>query len=360
MMKYVNELGYELEGRALALWEGTITDKTEAECEAYRQMLRKRPRPGTTTMKSSANGHVAKLPTAKPPCIHLGAPTGEMKQCKSCSGTVNLKLLACSMHGTCTPGKKVDGVRFCGECSDYASEQPLLQLSAPRAPLPPITFDSPHVVYHVAQMGDWQEVVCEQLAALKEAGLEEVRVSIAGGPGAWVVAESASRGVRATIIAETSNLKSYESGAMNEIARLASESDRPILYLHTKGVSAPNNHGKRLWRRVMMRHLVAKWREYWPGLNTYDAIGCNWMPSHRAGNELCPHFAGNFWLARADHIRALVPWEQWWRRRGKERFSCESWIGSCVYEVKALSLLTSDAGWGTDAVENFTPFLEQA
>src|SRR6185312_16486319 len=98
MTKYINELGYELEGRALALWEGTATDKTEAECEAYRQMLRKRPKPGTTTMKPNANGHVAKLPTAKPPtakppCIHLGAPTGEMKLCKSCSGTVNLKLL---------------------------------------------------------------------------------------------------------------------------------------------------------------------------------------------------------------------------------------------------------------------------
>jgi len=359
MMKYVPELGYELQGRALSLWDGTATDKTADQCEAYRRMMLLRPKPGTTTAKPS-NGHIANV-TAKLSCMHLGEPTGELKQCQTCSGTVKLKILKCSVHGECTIEKKLDGKACCNGCPDYSpKDKPaeVIQLSppAPRV-FPSITYHYPHVVYHVAEMGDWQEVVCEQLAALKEAGLEEVRVSIAGGPGAWVVAEAASRGVRATIIAETSNLKSYESGAMNEIARLASESDRPILYLHTKGVSAPNNHGKRLWRRVMMRHLVAKWREYWPDLNAYDAIGCNWMPSHRAGNELCPHFAGNFWLARADHIRSLVPWEQWWRRRGKERFSCESWIGSRA-GVRALSLLTSDAGWGNDAVENFTPFLE--
>ncbi len=71
-------------------------------------------------------------------CPHRGAPTGETVPCKSCRGTVQLKVLACAVHGSCTVGRKVDGHACCQGCPDR-----------PRAPTPggdslaPVALDIP-------------------------------------------------------------------------------------------------------------------------------------------------------------------------------------------------------------------------
>lgn len=366
-MKYIPELGYELEGRSIELWEGTAPDRTLAQTEAYRKMMLARPKPGTTTAKP-ANGITART---KSPCVHLGEPTGDKVVCGPCGGNVQLKVLKCAVHRECTVAKKVDGSACCEGCKDYEpKDKPaeILQLSNPPIPQPPrvrpsITYHYPHVVYHVAEMGDCREVVCEQLYDLAAAGLVHIQVTVAGGSGDWIATEAGQRGIVAKIVARNPSLKVYESLALDEVYRFANSTEgiegRPILYLHAKGVSAPGNAGKRAWRRVMMRHLVAKWKELWPLLDTHDAVGCNWMPTYAINGIRFPHFAGNFWLARADYIRSLPPWEAWWRKRGHERFSCESWIGANA-ACRPLSLLATDAGWGNDAPENFTPFLEKS
>ncbi len=55
------------------------------------------------------------------PCLHLGQPTGELVECKTCSGRVQLKVFECSKFGRCTPAKKVDGVACCdgGKCKEF-------------------------------------------------------------------------------------------------------------------------------------------------------------------------------------------------------------------------------------------------
>jgi hypothetical protein len=52
------------------------------------------------------------------PCVRLGEPTGETRACKSCKGSVRLKLLACGKHGACTTDKPVPGVACCRTCPD--------------------------------------------------------------------------------------------------------------------------------------------------------------------------------------------------------------------------------------------------
>ena len=51
-------------------------------------------------------------------CVHRGGPTGERVPCQTCKGVVELKLLACAVHGSCTPGRAVDGVACCDGCPD--------------------------------------------------------------------------------------------------------------------------------------------------------------------------------------------------------------------------------------------------
>jgi sugar lactone lactonase YvrE len=45
--------------------------------------------------------------------------TGEMVECETCAGKVRLKVMACAVHGSCTTGKRVDGIACCGGCVDY-------------------------------------------------------------------------------------------------------------------------------------------------------------------------------------------------------------------------------------------------
>lgn len=56
-------------------------------------------------------------------CQHLGGATGERRECPSCTGHVEIKLLACSLHGQCTPYKQLDGVAYCGNCPDYTAKE---------------------------------------------------------------------------------------------------------------------------------------------------------------------------------------------------------------------------------------------
>lgn len=53
------------------------------------------------------------------PCVHLGEPTGETRECKTCGGSVKLKLLTCEIHGLCTVARRVDGVACCNGCKDH-------------------------------------------------------------------------------------------------------------------------------------------------------------------------------------------------------------------------------------------------
>jgi len=58
-------------------------------------------------------------PEPLPPCLHLGAPTGESVACPSCQGSVSLKLFACAVHGTATLAKRVDGYGCCdSQCAE--------------------------------------------------------------------------------------------------------------------------------------------------------------------------------------------------------------------------------------------------
>ncbi len=56
----------------------------------------------------------------KPPCVHLGPPTGATVECPTCSGSVRLKVFACEVYGACVLAAKPAGVRSCVGCGEYA------------------------------------------------------------------------------------------------------------------------------------------------------------------------------------------------------------------------------------------------
>jgi hypothetical protein len=53
------------------------------------------------------------------PCVHLGPPTGARRLCPSCSGHVEVKVLACVLYGACTVARRAEGLQCCATCPDY-------------------------------------------------------------------------------------------------------------------------------------------------------------------------------------------------------------------------------------------------
>lgn len=212
-------------------------------------------------------------------------------------------------------------------------------MSTPAGPSdPPLTpAVTPIVVYHVAAMGNWQEVVWEQLGLLRAVGLTAVRVTHVGDGLDWLRAAFARSGVEMHLVRSDPDTGHCETLAMLEVERLArvERVGRPVLYLHTKGVSDPAAHDKWLWRRVMEEHVVRRWPENVAALADHDAVGVNWQQD---GEQ---HFSGTFWIARPDWLRRLPDFAEYHDRMGRVRYSCEKWIGAAP-GCRAKSLACGD------------------
>jgi hypothetical protein len=199
---------------------------------------------------------------------------------------------------------------------------------------------SPVVVWHCAAMGDWKAVAHDQLAMLKTQGLTEVHTTFVGGELGWLLREARRLGVTLKLDRTDPNLLHYETFAILLIERMAKATERPFLYLHTKGVSVQGHRGKQRWRRLMEMHVIEKWRENLAHLKDYDLVGVNWFANPG-------HFCGNFWLARADWIRKLADFVRWHHAHNLVRTSCEFWIGSAP-SPRALSLVCHDQPFWND------------
>ncbi|OWK37291.1 class I SAM-dependent methyltransferase [Fimbriiglobus ruber] len=184
--------------------------------------------------------------------------------------------------------------------------------------------EKPIVVYHAAAMGNWQDVVTDQLALLRDCGHTEIRLSHVGHGLDWLLDRTARAGIDATLVRSDPNTDHYETFALMEIDRLAKEEkvNAPILYLHTKGVSAPHHYCKQKWRRLMEEYVVRRWRDNLAYLADHDVVGVNWWQDGES------HFSGNFWIARPDWLRRLPPFAAFHEAKQRVRYSCEMWIGA--------------------------------
>lgn len=136
------------------------------------------------------------------------------------------------------------------------------------------------VYYHVACMGTWESVDREIMAALSKSGL----------------LDEAALFVR-NVCADVSL---FEFPTIDMLYADAKENDGFVLYLHTKGVTKPNQQPINDWRACMIYWMVERWRECVQKLAIgYDALGIT-----RCEKPL-PHYQGNFWWAKNSYIRTL-------------------------------------------------------
>lgn len=185
------------------------------------------------------------------------------------------------------------------------------------------------VFYHIACMANWQHIFDEQSRTFDEVGLLP-QCCVLGTPEDVAVVRK-----RFPVIYEGPSVKEYETPTLQRLWGWSRENrGGAVLYVHTKGASAPHDANKTAWRRLMTDHLVRRWRDHIEALSQVDMVGVDWIDSPDLR-----HFSGNFWMARADWLASLPsPHEHRASRVGQivafhpwERTHAEFWIGSRGY-----------------------------
>lgn len=184
--------------------------------------------------------------------------------------------------------------------------------------------------FHCAAMGNWMEVLEEQLALMKGVGLTWVYVGFLGTDSDRKHFESRAKAhcIEVDVKYHHDDVKMYETPTIRLIADWArAHPNNYCLYWHTKGVSNPDNVIKIGWRRLMQRKVVHAWRRNAELLkNGLESIGVNWISQPLNG-----HWPGNFWMSKASYINSLQEFSlYYWTQPGFNscRLASEFWHGA--------------------------------
>lgn len=167
------------------------------------------------------------------------------------------------------------------------------------------------IVYHIYCVGQWNDIVQEQLRRVKDSGLYDATdlfFVTAIDPNSQFQAElDAIKALYPKIDVEVSTLNGYEYAGIKKVWDICQRVDTNVLYFHAKGVSNTYRHHSkkdelyepkvrriREWRHCLEWFLLDKWSQCTDLLKTYDNVGvtCNngW-------------FWGNFWWSKSEFIR---------------------------------------------------------
>lgn len=165
---------------------------------------------------------------------------------------------------------------------------------------------------HIALMGNWKEIVLEQFERLKQSGLleitEKIEVTVVGDFSRFEPELLPDRRFR---IHFSGPLDQFEFPSLEKMRQDSAEGNGLVWYIHTKGVKYKEfgmhfHEGKQLpyegmidWRKYMEFFAIDMFKDCIRVLKKYDCCGVDYKAYP------FPHFSGNFWWARMDHIRQL-------------------------------------------------------
>jgi hypothetical protein len=182
-----------------------------------------------------------------------------------------------------------------------------------------------YVFIHVSTLSCWKQVLSRQLEKIHSSGLYDACDSIQLGVlGDGNLDEFLFKYPKLTILFQSLTLAQYERPTLQAVhqrsvnlAQIAPLSC--IFYLHTKGVTRPNNINVTHWSELMEYFIIEKWKDCVSVLRStrgVDICGVNYRTNPVA------HFSGNFWCATARYIATLCP------EIGPSYIEPELWINS--------------------------------
>ncbi len=164
------------------------------------------------------------------------------------------------------------------------------------------------VVYHIACMNHWRYILPGQAAAIRaNKNIAGIYLSVGGCDPTNEIFIRDSFGVPVEIRQVRGGVEACEHPAMVLVDEIAAQVEHPSLYLHTKGASR-DDVLNRQWREYM-NGFVAE-ADHWSAFlmaSGYNACGRLLMTGPEVTTT--PYFGGNFWMARSDYLRSLIPYQ---------------------------------------------------
>ena len=155
------------------------------------------------------------------------------------------------------------------------------------------------IYFHIATIGKYQDIFDEIYSQIIESNL----INQVGSINLCIVGQGD------LMIQENDKIKIYQdsdisSGEFFTLDLLKTFSDsvvqnHKILYLHTKGVTTPDNPCIDDWRKYMTYFNINQYEKCLYSLNQYDSCGVDLV------NDPTLHYSGNIWWANSSYIKKL-------------------------------------------------------
>lgn len=155
------------------------------------------------------------------------------------------------------------------------------------------------IYFHIATIGEYQKVFDEIYTQLLESNLigdvEIINLCIVGQGDLDIQLNEKIK------IYQDSDANSGEFFTLDKIKYFSdnTKENYRILYIHTKGVTTPNNECITDWRKYMTYFNVNQYQKCFDLLDQYDSCGVDLV------NDPTLHYSGNFWWANSSYIKKL-------------------------------------------------------
>ena len=188
------------------------------------------------------------------------------------------------------------------------------------------------IYYHIAEIGEWEKIVIEQLNLIESSGLykicKEIRIGFLGNKNN--VLKFIHDKVK--LVYHSENLKEYEHPTLNSLLYFSKQCKRVnyILYIHNKGSTnrlCNKINGQYYWRQLMNYWMIEQYKKCIHHLNNgFLTCGINKNPHNT-------HYSGNFWWATTIYISQLSRILNY-----NDRLYSENWLLTKKYKNKNISI----------------------
>jgi hypothetical protein len=190
------------------------------------------------------------------------------------------------------------------------------------------------IYFHIATIGQYQEIFDEIYTQFIESNLidnvETINLCIVGQGDLNIQLNDKIK------IHQDSDVNSGEFFTLDKIKSFSDncEENYKILYIHTKGVTTPNNECITDWRKYMTYFNVNQYQRCFDLLDEYDSCGVDLV------TEPALHYSGNFWWSNSSYIKKLPTIHEIKYPKTPPilsiRHNCEFWIGMKNGKLKSL------------------------
>lgn len=97
----------------------------------------------------------------------------------------------------------------------------------------------------------------------------------------------------------STSLNDFEFPTLTYLRNFCNTMSANVLYIHTKGISTPDNKCIEDWRNYMLYFVVEKFAICLDALKTHDSCGVDLR------DDPVLHYSGNFWWSKSSYIKTL-------------------------------------------------------